>query len=130
MMKVVIDTNFIVYCAKQKIDFIEEIGRVLDSKFKIIVPSIVLAELQKLATTRKTKRTDREAAILALQIIDGNREQGIISIMEAKAETADGAILQNDERDTIIATLDRALRQRLKNAKILVIRQKRYLQLI
>lgn len=130
MMKVVIDTNFIVYCAKQKIDFMAELGRILDSKFTVIVPSIVLEELQKLAVTKKAKRIDREAAMLALQIIEKNREKGVISVRKIEAETADGAILQNDGKDTIVATLDRALRQRLKNAKILVIRQKRYLQLI
>ncbi len=129
-MNVVIDTNFIVYCAKQKIDFISELGRILDSNFRVIVPSLVLDELQKLAASKKTKMVDREAAMLALQIIEKNREKGVIYVEERGAETADGAILLNDKKGIIVATLDKALRQRLKNAKILVIRQKRYLQLI
>ncbi len=129
-MEIVLDTNFLMYCAKQRIDLIAELGRVLDIKFRMIVPSLVLGELQKLAIAKRTKRADREAALLALQIVERLRERGNILVQHTEAENADGAILLYDKSDTAVATLDKALRQRLKNAKIVLVRQRKYLQLI
>ena len=65
-MEVIVDTNVLVYAAKQKID----IFTLLASKYdRIIVPTCVVSELKTLCTTAPTG-AEKRAAKLALQLIE------------------------------------------------------------
>ncbi|MBT96728.1 hypothetical protein CMI49_01365 [Candidatus Pacearchaeota archaeon] len=123
MKQVILDTNFILSSVKQKIDFFEEI------KFmgiKIIIPKQVIDELNKIINSKK-KLQFRENARIALELIKNNQSKRI----DLKQKYVDKGIIQfaKKNRNIIIATLDRELKNKIKNSK-LVIRRKKKLEII
>ena len=127
MKTVVLDTNFLVYAAKYKIDIERELERLFDVKFEIIVPSPVIIELKGLQRNAGLK--DREAASVALEILNG------FNIIKTSEKNADDAclLLAISASDGVLATMDLTLRKRFKKGRkgrFLVIRQKKYLALV
>jgi rRNA-processing protein FCF1 len=62
MVQVIVDTNALVYAAKKR----QDLNLTIDGQ--ILIPNLVIKELEKLAKTA-VKGADRGAAKLALQII-------------------------------------------------------------
>ncbi|MBA7617187.1 hypothetical protein ES703_24499 [subsurface metagenome] len=123
MKKAILDTNFILTCVKQKIDFLDEI------KFMgimILIPEEVLNEIKKIMNSGK-KLHFRENARLALKILNKNRFKKI------KLDTTDVdkglVIFAKKNKDVIVATLDKKLKEKIKKPK-LVIRGKKKLEVI
>jgi len=123
MKKAVLDTNFILTCVKQKIDFLDEI------KFmgiEILIPEEVLEEIKEIMRFGK-RLYFRENAKLALKILNKNEFKKI------KLGTADvdkGLVnFAAKNKDVIVATLDRELKKKIKKPK-LVIRGKKKLEII
>ncbi len=115
-MKILLDTNFLLYCAKQKIDYTELSGN-------FFVLTLVIEELQKLKEKAR-KKEDREAADLALQLLKNHK----VKILKSKGD-ADQAIIEKSE-NCIVATMDRELKKKLKGrARILTIRGKKNLEI-
>ena len=112
MRKVILDTSFILTCARQKIDFFEDI-RLLG--IQIIIPDRVIRELGGLE------------ADLALKILKKNK----FKLIEIKGKNTDKAIINYAEEhpEIVVATLDREIKTKIKNSK-LVIRQKKKLEII
>ena len=52
-MKVILDTNFLIYCAKEKLDYIEKINNLLNEGFNLVVPEQVIGELKRLKIKAK-----------------------------------------------------------------------------
>ena len=123
-MDIFLDTNFLVYCAKQKLDFTREIERIFP-KSRLFLLSQVRDELRSLQKTEKGR--SKETVELALQIVDNLNSKGAISEKKIESDSADDALAGFDNVNSIIATMDKELKERFKNAKILTIRQKRYL---
>ena len=123
-MKIILDANFLVYCAKQKIDYASKF-----SGKKVIVFSPIIKELEKLAEkTRKAR--DKEAASLALQILQKNIKKKKVKLIKTR-EKADKAIINAAGREDVVATMDRELKKRLKGkARILSIRKKKKLEIL
>jgi len=121
-MKIILDTNFLVYCAKQKIDYIEEIDELIKGNYEIVVPDLVKQELIELKEKAK-KYSDREAASLALQILKTNK----IKVIKIKAKNTDQGIIKIS-KENIVATLDFILRKKIK--KNIVINRKNKLVLL
>lgn len=123
-MQIILDTNFLIYCAKNKLDYVEEIKDLVNEKFELVVPSQVIEELNKLKEDKLKKLSgkDRNAADLALKLITHNK----IKIIKTNEKTVDDAItnLVNLNRDNIVCTLDRELRKKLRRV-ILINRFKR-----
>ncbi len=118
-MKIVLDTNFLVYCAEKRIDYLNWIDERLGGEKEILVFDKVLEELKKLSE-KAEKGRDKTAAKLALKILSHHK----IKIIQTKSESADKAILELVEREeeVIVATLDRELIKKVKNrGKVLVI---------
>lgn len=118
-----LDSNFILTCVKQKIDFFE------DLKFmglKILIPEQVIKEIKNVAKSRK-KLHFREDAKLALKILGKNKFQ--------KADIGEGYVDRNiknyadENKEILVATLDSELKKKLRNRKI-VIRGKKKLEII
>jgi len=112
MKRVVLDTSFILTAVKQKIDFFEEIGMM---GFEILIPNQVINELKRLK------------AGLALNILGKNKFKTVYP----KGTDADSVIINfaRENKGIIVATLDREIKGRVKNPK-LVIRQKKKLEVI
>jgi len=127
-MKILIDTNFVITCTKQKIDFDAIMNGLTTEKVEWIVPEEVLGELRGLKIGGRIKIKDRNAADIAIQII---AELGVEVVkLSDTADDVDTKIANylRDE-DIVLATLDKGLKSRVKN-KILTIRGKNNLELI
>ena len=121
-MKILLDTNFLVYCAKQKIDYISE----MPVEGKLVVLSSVVSELEKLAEKAKKAR-DKEAAKLALELLEHNK----VKIIKIDEKEADEAILKSVEEKDAVATMDKELKKKLKGkTRILSIIGKRKLGIL
>jgi len=106
-MKLILDTNFLIYCAREKLDYVEEIGNLINEGHELVVPFQVIEELERLKV--KTKRgKDKIACDLALQLLEKND----IRRVKVKGESVDEGIinLSQENKKNITATLDREMR--------------------
>jgi rRNA-processing protein FCF1 len=118
-MKIILDTNFLVYCAKQKIDYNEEIRILVSGKYDLVVFEQIIRELKYLEEKSK-KYSDREAAKLALKLLKVNK----VKTLKSKEKTADDAIISKT-KGNIVATLDLVLLKKLD--RVITIRGKKKL---
>ena len=118
-MKIILDTNFLVYCAKQKIDYAEDIRSLVQGKYDLFTLDQVILELKDLMENSK-KYTDRVAAGLALKLLEVND----VKTVKGMAKSADKSIILL-AKGNIVATLDLALTRRL--TKTIIIKGKRKL---
>lgn len=112
-MKVILDTNFLIYCAKNKLDYLEEIGNLINEGFELVVPMQVVEEMKKLKDDKwkKVSGKDKMAIDLALQLLDVNK----VKKVKIKGESVDEGIvnLANEDKKNIVCTLDREMRHNL-----------------
>lgn len=128
-MKVLLDTNFILTCVKQKIDFPNLATELFGEKIEWMVPQDVLNELGNLKDRPGNKIKDKEAAALSFEILQ--KIEGIKVIeLPGKNPNVDMKIINYIiEKPIVLATLDKDLKARVKN-KILTIRGKKSLEII
>ena len=115
MSQTILDTNFILSCVKNKIDFFEEI------KFmglQIIIPVQVINEI---------KRLKNRNSGLAIKILEKNSFKKI----DLGKGHVDKRIIKFAKQNpqAVIATLDRELKKKVKNNKM-VIRGTKKLEII
>jgi len=110
-MKIILDTNFLIYCAKNKLDYVEGIENMINEYYKLIVPIQVIKEIEKLGNDKlkKVSGKDKDACKLALQLLDANNVKKI----KVKGKTVDEGIinLSNENKKNIVCTLDREMRK-------------------
>ena len=131
MIKIILDTNFLVYSAKQRVDYLREIFNLISEKKEIIVLSSVVSELENLAA-KSRKLKNRASAELALKILKNYVKDKKIKIRESDKK-ADYTIkeISKKERNVILATADRKLKSEVKGkARILSIKKSRHLELV
>ena len=138
-MKILLDTNFILYCAKYKIlSKLEETYPKI--KFAILKDSIF--ELEKIRDKKlKTKKEDSISADIALQYLEIQNKKGNLEKIEIKKEKfkdVDTEIVEflrerGLKESLMIGTHDKELsrkidriNQRKRIVKIIRIRQKKY----
>lgn len=122
MKYAVLDTNFILSCIRKKIDFFEQIPLM---GMKIIIPLQVMDEIKKFS--RQGRGNLKQEAKLALVILQ-NQEFKRVDLYN---KNVDNGILKlaNDNKNYIIATLDRQIKNKTKNPN-LVIRGEKGLEVI
>ncbi len=115
-MKIILDTNFLINCAKFHIDYNEQLNH-----HQIYTLDAVISELEKLIKQKKVKH-----AKLALQVL----KQKKIKVIKAKKQGDEGDVdsILADIEGYATATADKDLKKRLKGKKIFVIRQKKYIK--
>ena len=116
-MKILLDTSFILSCAKEKADFLEA-----ENYGDLLLPEEVIEELENLAK-KAEKRKDRDASCLALDIISKNGKK--FNFIKLEDSYVDSGIIKFAEKnkDIIVATIDKQLKKELKGkAKILSLR--------
>jgi rRNA-processing protein FCF1 len=126
-MKILLDTNFILTCVKQKVDLVlaEEI---LNEKIEWIVPQDVLNELGNLKDRTGMKVEDKNAAKLSFEILQLLNPE-IINLPGHNPNVDMKIINYIIGKDIILATLDKDLKSRVDN-RILTIRGKKRLEVI
>lgn len=127
MKRVILDTDFLVHCARHKIDYAEELKRILDFPFRMFVVDKTLDEMDNIIEKKKGRVL--ADAKLAKAVLKAN---GVSLIKTKKDRIVDELILDVAEKDTVVATTDADLKRRLKKKGIprIVIRQKKYLALL
>lgn len=121
-MDIIIDTNFIITCVRQKIDLFKQLEE-LFGKPRIFIPQQVIDELKLLSEKKILKIKDKEAAKLALDIIKTN----LVFIIDLETKNVDAGIIKYTNKNNVyLATLDKELKSKIKNSqvKFLTIRQK------
>lgn len=117
-MIIILDTNFLIYCVKYKIDLLSELERICPG-YKLVVPGSVVAELKGL---------EEKAAPLAFSILNKFVKQKKVAVIKSE-KSADKAILELAKAANAVATMDRLLAAKLKKVgkRIIKVRQKKYL---
>lgn len=109
MKQVLLDTNFILTCINQKIDFFED----LELKgFKILIPKQVIRELKGIKTAGLGLKILEKNSFEEIDIGKGHVDKRIKKFAKENKETA-------------IATLDKELKKSLDNPKIIIREKKR-----
>jgi rRNA-processing protein FCF1 len=117
MKTILVDTNFLIECAKHKVDIHSELTRVLDTSFEVAVLDRTLEELDTVIARGKN---EGKAAKLAKTILLTKH----VTIMATSGGHTDNLLLEKADENHIVATMDRALKQRLKKKKqdVIIIR--------
>ena len=129
-MMILIDTNFILTCVKQKIDLFSELRKEFGNT-TIVIPQQTLNELSKLIIKKTLNLKEKTAAKLSLDLITKN----LIFIIDLKNKNVDQGIINyinsNKDESFYLATLDRNLKKRIKNQKtrFLTIRNKKKIKI-
>lgn len=112
-----LDTNFILTCIKQKIDFFEELKFI---GLGILIPAQVIRELKNLKI---------QEAEFALKILEKNKNDfKEIDIGNGHVDKKIKFFAEKNP-EILVATLDKELQKKLKNKKI-IIRGKKKLEII
>lgn len=127
MKKIILDTNFLLIPYQFKVDIFSEIRRIADFNYKLYIVDETLDELIKLTKTQKGK--DKLAAVLALAMLE---QKKVIQIKTKKDKDVDNLILDEADKNTLVATQDRILKAKLKKkgAGLIVLKNKSHLVLI
>ena len=126
MRNIIIDTNFLMIPFQFRVDIFSEFGRVCHFNYKLFIFEQSIDELKNIAKHQPGKH--KKAAQLALKLV---RAKGI-TLLSSSQKDADSAILEAADKEMVVATQDAALKRELlkKNASLIILRQKKYLQLI
>jgi rRNA-processing protein FCF1 len=122
MKSVILDTNFILTCVNQKIDFFKEIP---EKGWNILIPKQVIEEVKRIANSTK-KLKFRDDAKLAQVILEKNKFKKI----DIRGKYVDKGLIKyaKDHPRLIVATLDRDIKNKTTNSK-LIIRGKKKLEI-
>jgi rRNA-processing protein FCF1 len=110
-MKIIFDTNFLIYCAREKLDYIENISNIINEDYELVVPIQVINELEKLRddSLKKVNGKDKAAAALALDLLEHNNVKSV----NLPGKDVDASIikLSRENSKNIVCTLDREMRK-------------------
>ncbi len=117
MKTAILDTSFILTCVRNKIDFFEEIKL---KGMKIEIPKQVIVEITGLSKSQGDAET-------ALKLFNKNK----FNKTDLKTKNVDEGLVKFAEKnkDVVVATLDREIKKKIKNQK-LIIRGKKKLEII
>ena len=125
MEKIILDTNFLMIPIQFRVDIFSELNRICNFNYELFVFDQTINELKSIIVKdSKHKR----AAQFALKLIKLKN----IEIIKSGSKDVDSLILENTSKDTIVATQDINLRRELlkKGVSVILLRQKKYLELI
>lgn len=110
MQKIILDTNFLLYCLRNKIDLFGELNRILNVNYEICILDKTLDELE-----------NKKNSKLAI-----NFAKKYFKIIETEEGNVDDLLLK---QQAITATMDKELKEKLKKEKkqVIILRQKKYL---
>jgi rRNA-processing protein FCF1 len=117
MKEALLDTNFILTCVRQKIDFFEELFLL---GIHIIIPEQVIREIKKF----EKKKSEAKISLVLLE----DNEFEYVNLGNGKV---DDLIIKYARKNpkVIIATLDAGIKNKIKNNK-LIIRGRKKLEII
>jgi rRNA-processing protein FCF1 len=115
--KIILDTNFLFVPFQFHLDIFEEFDRLIGQRVEPLLLSSTFKEIQKLIKSRSVKKSKQ--ALLGLKLAEKCR---IVKIERQNDESNDDVILRAAvEMKCAVATNDRELRKRLRNAGVSVV---------
>ena len=126
MHRVVLDTNFLIIALEFRIDIFQELSRVLDVRFNVYILDKTINELEKLINKPKVNQ-------FTINLVKSFIKRKNIKILRTSRNGyVDDLILSLKPGNLIVATQDKELKRKLKlkDIPIIIIRQKKYLELI
>ena len=126
MKKIILDTNFLLIPIQFRVDIFSEFNRICNFNYTLFIFEQTINELKKIIEFQSGK--DKRAAQFALKLIKLKN----IGVIKADGNDVDDLILDNLDKNTIIATQDAILKKKLlqKGVSVIILRQKKYLQLV
>jgi|SRR3989338_6885994 len=126
MKKIILDTNFLMIPLQFRVDIFSEFQRICNFNYELYVFDETVNELKNIMQKQPSKH--KKAAQFGLKLINLKN----IGILKAKGSNTDRVIIDNSDKETIVATQDRLLRKKLldKGISVVLLRQKKYLVLI
>ncbi|MBS1266443.1 MAG: hypothetical protein MAG795_00410 [Candidatus Woesearchaeota archaeon] len=126
MIRVILDTNFLLMPAQFKIDIFRELTRVIFKDFELHIVEPTLRELDSLM--KKGKGKNKRAAKMGNQLIDF----ASINVIKTKEKHVDKAIMNIVSKKDIVCTQDKQLKDFLikKGVNVVIMKKKSHLQLI
>lgn len=123
--ELLLDTNFLLSCALDGIDFFDLLPGM---GFSLIVPTEVMTELTMLANRAK-KGNDKRAAGLALRVLEANKN--LYKEIKVGGRYVDIGIVHylEEHQNATVATLDKILKKKAKRP-VVVIRNHQTLEII
>jgi hypothetical protein len=122
MKKIILDTNFLMIPYQFNVDIFKEIERVIEEGYELITLDSVVKELNRM---KKSRGEDAIAARVALELIKKKN----VKVIKTKEKKVDNTIIKLAGKNTIVATNDKVLREKLKNknVKVLYLRSRKRL---
>ena len=119
---ILLDSNALLMQFQFSVDIENELRRIIDVQYEIVVPDIVLGELRHLASSMAGK--DRGEALMAIRLANTFR---VVKAAEGPADT--GILRLAEKLGAIVVTNDKILRARLraKNIPNIHLRSKAFL---
>jgi len=114
MKIIILDTNFLTIPYHFKVDIFKEINSLISEEHKIITLDGVIRELEHVS---EQSGEDATAARIGLELL----EKSNVKITPAQERNVDDAIVELSDNQTIVATNDKELINRLKSKNIKVI---------
>jgi rRNA-processing protein FCF1 len=115
LIKILLDTNFLLVPYQFKLDIFKEMRGVLEGQYSYVVPSGVIRELKKLG---EGKGKEGAAARFGLKLLGMMEHEEI----ESSGNNVDNWILEYAQKEgLVVATNDRALREKLKRKRVKVV---------
>ena len=105
-MEAILDSSFIISCAKRKIDFISQLENL---GFRIVIPREVLQEMKDLR--QKVNRDERAAIDMALLVIESKD----VKKVGFGSGRVDEQLIKKGKEGYYIATLDNAIKRAVPN---------------
>ena len=125
---VVPDTNFLLVPGQFGVDIISELNRILDVRFKILIPNVVLQELE--VVEQKTRGKDLLAVRMAKKLAERFETVEIGRFGERPIDDQIFDFAVKNER-VIVCTNDKGLKKRLREngVPVVYLRSKKILEL-
>ena len=122
------DTNFLLVPGQFGVDIVSELNRILDVRFRMVIPNVVLEELDIIE--RKTRGRDLLAVRMAKKIAERFETVEIGRFGERPIDDQIYEFAVNNER-VIVCTNDKGLKKRLRERGVPVVylRSKKILEL-
>ena len=125
MVKIVVDTNFLLIPFQFRVDVFREAERLLEERTEFVVLSPCVAELKAMSAGKEGTGRDRRAAKAALTLL----EKMPVKVAKAAGAADDAIIDYAVKHKAVVCTNDRELRKKLREngARVIGLREKSHL---
>lgn len=127
ILTVILDSNILMAPGKFGIDIFEELERVIEKGYELVVPEPVEWELKNISKGRKDRS---KAARIGLVLMEKNG----VKVKKTKNRTGDAAIVElaRISENPVVCTNDRELKRqfRKRSVPVICVRTKDHLELV